>query len=575
MANYSSHRWLRFLIGTLFLVSAAHSLSAQNKQIIKDRELINARSAYIDGLAAFENENYRKALDLLTAAYVKLPDHPGINFALADAYFMINDYDNAEYYAKQAVKLNPQNRWYYLKLSRIYRQAGKSEAAINELNTALEFHPNNTELLFELAQIYSNTGRLLQANKIYNKLLHLRGENISIRLKKLQHFNSLDMKDSAITELQKIRAHDPGNLSTLQVLSKHYLEINRLEEAKEVLRNALEIKEHDPKTLIMLSEIYLKEHNWEKAHTLLETAITDTSVSEQEKITIARQFYSKFNADTDNAELRKITDTLLRKLMRDHPKSSQIQALAADFFTQTNQTGPALQALERTTTLTPTNDSAWRQHLQVLLMAGQTEKAIAVGKQAVKEIPQDPIILYLVGSAHLSNRQPGEAVGYLQKAIDLPVRRALKGNILASLGNAYAALDRWEESFKNYEASLEINPENVVVLNNYAYYLSLQKQQLQKAAKMARKALELDPDNPSYLDTVGWIYYQKGAYEKAEKYIRRSMEAGRASAEVMEHLGDVLHKLDKPREAKAWWRKAFEKDSTRTHLKDKISTQRE
>ncbi|MGK7369907.1 MAG: hypothetical protein ACNS64_06800, partial [Candidatus Halalkalibacterium sp. M3_1C_030] len=72
-------------------------------------------------------------------------------------------------------------------------------------------------------------------------------------------------------------------------------------------------------------------------------------------------------------------------------------------------------------------------------------------------------------------------------------------------------------------------------------------------------------------DTVGWVYYQKGEYQKAEKFIRASLDTDEASAEVMEHMGDVLDKLNKPEEALEWWKKAYEKDTTRTHLKEKIS----
>lgn len=575
MTIYLSNNLFVFFTGMLLLIGSATDLLAQDRQAVEDKELINARSTYIDGLAAFENENYQQALDLLSAAYVKLPDHPGVNFALADAYFMMNDLANAEYYGKQAIKLDPQNLWYHLKLANIYQESGKSEAALKELNAALNYHPNNTNLLYELAQTYREMDKLLEANKIYNKLLYLRGEDISLRLKRLQIFNSLDMRDSAITELQKIRKHDPSNLSTLHILSNHYLEMGRLDEAKEVLENALEINSRNSKTLIMLSDIYIKRAKWDRVNTLLGNAVTDTSVSVQEKINIARQLLSKFNEDRNNTKLRETIGSLLQKIMHAEPQSGPIQALAADFFAKTEQNELALQALERTTKLTPTNDSAWRQRLQILLMEGKTDEAITVGEQAVKEIPQAPILLYFLGSAHLSNQHPERAITYFKKAIELPIRQSMKRNILNSLGDAHAALRNWEQAFANYEASLKIDPQNGAVLNNYAYYLAIQNEQLQKAEEMAKKALELDSENPSYLDTAGWIYYQKGAYDKAEKYIRKSLNTGKASAEVMEHLGDVLDKLDKTDKAKKWWQKAFEKDSTRTHLKEKISTESE
>lgn len=571
MARHPSNNLILFLFTGVFLLFTHADLLGQNRQTVEDKELVNAQSSYIEGLAAFENENYQQALELLKGAYVKLPEHPGVNFALADAYFMINDLANAAYYGKQAVKLDPENQWYHLKLSDIYHENGKRKAAIDQLNAALEYHPNNTELLYELAQSYSDFGKLREANKMYNKILFLRGDDISIRLQKLKHFNRLNMQDSAITELQKIRDLDPNNLSTMQVLSNQYLKMDKLEEAKEVLQNALQIKSGDSQTLMMLSDIYLREAQWDSAGKLLENVMTDSTVAPQEKLKMARFLYSEFSDDTSNAELKKNTGAVLQKLMEAQPQSGQTQSLAADFFVQTNQNKLALEALEKTISLTPTDDSAWRQRLQLLLTEGKTEEAIEIGEQAANEIPQDPIILYFLGSAHLSNQNYATAIEYLEESVELPVRQQLKSSIFAALGNSHAALENWDKAFQNYEESLKINPQNAGVLNNYAYYLSLQKTKLQKAEELAQKALNLDPENPSYLDTLGWIYYQMEEYDQAEKYIRSALKNGGATAEIMEHMGNVFDKLDEPEKARDWWQKALQKDSSRTHLKDKIS----
>lgn len=558
----------------ILLVSAPWHNSfvfGQQRQPIEEKEHIEAHSAYIEGLAAFENKNFRKALDLLTAAYVKLPEHPGVNFALSDAYLQINDLENAEYYGKQAAKLDPQNRWYHLKLVEVYQIAGKAEAAISELTTALEYHPNDKDLLIELARAYSDYGEPIKSNNVYNQILSLDGETINIRLEKLTNFNKLNMRDSAIVELQKIRELDPDNLSTLQVLSNYYLEIGKLDEAREVLQNALQINRTDPKTLIMLSDVYMSEAQWDSVGTILGNVVKDSTVSAETKLKVARYLYSKYEADKENTEIRKATSTVFQQLIKSNSESGPTLDLAADFFVQTQQNELALQTLEKINALIPTDDTAWQQRLQLLLGEEKIDETIKVGEQAAQQIPQDPIILYFLGSAYLSNQNHAKAIENLKEASSLPARRPLKVNILGSLGDAYAAMDNWSPAFESYEESLKLDAENPAILNNYAYYLSQQKQNLAKAEEMARRAVELDPENASFLDTLGWIYYQKEEFQKAQEYIKASIDTGRASAEVMEHMGDVLNKLNKPEEAKKWWQKALNEDSTRTHLKDKIS----
>lgn len=557
------------LIG-LALLSLSKGVVAQQQQTVETNEQMKARSAYIDGLAAFENEDYERALDLLTTAYVKLPDHPGVNFALADAYLEINDIGNAEYYGKQAIKLDHENLWYRLKLVDVYQASGKMEAAINELNRALEYHPGDEGLLQELANLHSKNGSYRKANEIYNNLLNLRGEDINIRLQKLQNYHELEQQDSVIVELQKIRELDPGNLSTLQVLSNHYLETDRLEEAREVLQNALKINRKDPQTLIMLSDIYMAEEKWDSVAATLGNVVADSAVSSETKLKIGRYLYSKFNEDKDNESIRQATGRVFKNIMESEPESGEILSLSADFFTETKQHELALRALDHTTSRMPTNDSAWQRRLQLLMTEGKFKEAISIGEQAAEQIPQDPIILYFLGSAYLSDQGHQKAIENLEEASTLPARTPLKKSIYASLGDAYAGLEKWDQAFKNYEESLEIDPKNAVVLNNYAYYLSQQQENLSKAEKMARRALEIEPENPSYLDTLGWIYYQQEEFEKAEQYIKKAVETGQASPEVLEHMGDVLIKLDEPQEARIWWQKALDKDSTRTYLKDKI-----
>lgn len=536
-----------------------------------ERDLINGETAYIEGLQEFENANYERALDLFSEAYVKLPENAGLNYALADAYRKIGDLANASFYGKQAVNLDPENKWYRLMLAGIYREAGKNEATIEELEKTLEYHPQATEVLAELADTYASYGMLLESNKAYTKLLKLTGENINVHLQKLRNFNKLGMRDSVITELQKIRELDPDNLTTLQTLSNFYLEMNQKDEAKSILKSALDQNNRDPKTLIMLADLYAQEAKWDSVGTLLGNVVSDSIIPADAKLTVAQYMLSQYQQKPEDTRLQQATSSIIETFTANEPDYGQAHALAADFYNSLNQNTRALEALARTNELMPSNDGAWIQRMQLLLTEGNYREAIEIGAQAEKNVPQDPFIMYFWGSAYLAESQNAEAVDKLEKASRLPARRQLKSAIYNALGDAHAGLEQWEEAFNTYEQALKINPDNDLVLNNYAYFLSLQEKELDKAEKMALKANQLSPNNASYLDTVGWVYYQKGEYQKAEKFIRASLDTDEASAEVMEHMGDVLDKLNKPEEALEWWKKAYEKDTTRTHLKEKIS----
>jgi len=138
------------------------------------------------------------------------------------------------------------------------------------------------------------------------------------------------------------------------------------------------------------------------------------------------------------------------------------------------------------------------------------------------------------------------------------------------LGDAYHQTGQDEKAFEAYDASLKIKPDNSIVLNNYAYYLSLRGDQLDRAKKMALKANELDPGNSSNQDTYGWVLYKLGEYEEALEWIGKSIENHKVdNAEVLEHYGDVLYKLGRTEEALEYWKRALKAGKGGSELLEK------
>ncbi|MGB6123229.1 MAG: tetratricopeptide repeat protein, partial [Bacteroidota bacterium] len=122
-----------------------------------------------------------------------------------------------------------------------------------------------------------------------------------------------------------------------------------------------------------------------------------------------------------------------------------------------------------------------------------------------------------------------------------------------------------------YDLAIGIEPENDLVLNNYGYSLAERGVRLDKALEMAKKAIKAQPENPSYLDTIGWIYFQLGRYREAERFVREAIEKGEDNAVVYEHLGDIYFKLNQQERALEHWNMALELDEGNTALREKIA----
>jgi len=128
----------------------------------------------------------------------------------------------------------------------------------------------------------------------------------------------------------------------------------------------------------------------------------------------------------------------------------------------------------------------------------------------------------------------------------------------------------WEECDKTYEHALGIDSSNATVNNNYAYSLSERGEKLDLALEMAKLAIEKEPDNSSFLDTIGWVYYKLGNYEEAKTYLEKALEISGERPVMLDHLGDILFKMGKKELAVELWQKAYKLDSSNIDLKNKI-----
>ena len=140
------------------------------------------------------------------------------------------------------------------------------------------------------------------------------------------------------------------------------------------------------------------------------------------------------------------------------------------------------------------------------------------------------------------------------------------------MGDAHHSLKNNVESDKNYDNALRIDPNNVIVLNNYSYYLSLRNEDLEKAKRMSAKSNNLAPNQASFQDTYAWILFQLKEYENAKIWIDKAIDnSSDPSAELLEHKGDILFHLGELEEAVEFWKRAKKAGSTSKTIDKKIT----
>jgi Flp pilus assembly protein TadD len=221
------------------------------------------------------------------------------------------------------------------------------------------------------------------------------------------------------------------------------------------------------------------------------------------------------------------------------------------------------------------NFEVWENLLYLDIQVGQYDNAINHSEKALEMFPNQGMLHYFNGVAHLQKRHYEEAIFGFEQAKKLSGRKpALVAEINGMLGDAYNATKAFDKSDKAYDDALAVDPNNNTILNNYSYYLALRKFNLEKAEKMSALLVKNNPDNPTFLDTYAWVLYTRQKYKEARKVIERAVTSGNANATHIEHYGDILFQLGDVTGAVQQWEKARGLNANSETLNKKIANRK-
>jgi tetratricopeptide (TPR) repeat protein len=303
----------------------------------------------------------------------------------------------------------------------------------------------------------------------------------------------------------------------------------------------------------------------ERALPTMEYVLSRDSVSVDLKVHIGELYFAQLDEDST---LIPVTRSLFDRIRSKHPDDWRPYFYLGAIGSMSGEDTTAVKNFRRVTELAAWNADAWVYLSSAYLGKNKFEEAVQVLEPAVRAVPDDFRVNFFLGIAYNRLNRQTDAVRVLEKARTIDPTNV---DAAAQLALVYDGLKMHVESDSLYEAALRLRPENPLVLNNYAYSLAVRDVQLDRALSMSRQAVGLEPENPSYLDTIGWIYFRLGRYEEAEEYIARALTRGDANAEVLEHMGDVHFRLNRPDKAMEFWKRALELAPDNEELNAKVS----
>lgn len=546
------------LITWLFFACQSTKQTSSNQQLsaLSEKEEIAFGRAFLDGTKAKILGNYDEAVEHLALALKIDPKSAAAYYELGLVYNFQNN-DEAAYQAfKLANDLDNNNFWYKLSYASFLEKKGDKEEAIKTFVELVDLKPNQLELRYELSKLLVGQGRYKEGIEALNEIEERIGVNEEISLLKQRIYLYQNNLDGAINEVNALITAFPDELKYKRTLADLYLSNGKDDEGLKVLREMEAIAPDSYHVQMALSDYYLKQNDREKYLIATKKAFENPDMDIDTKVKFVLRNYK---IDSKNEELKKEGISLCYSISLAHPDDAKSHALYGDFLYFDEQDHLAADAYVKSIAIDSSKFPIWNQLLIILASKGESEKAVNYGKRGIDLFPNQAS-LYLITALQLNDLgQKEEALNYLDLGKDLVLSNpALKVQFYSSIGDINNDLKNFEKSDNAFEKAISIDPNNVFVLNNYSYYLSLRKVDLDKAEKLSLKANNLAPNQSSFLDTYAWIQFQKGNYELALEWINKAINASNKSAVLWEHKGDILYHLQKKEEAKLAWQKAAE-----------------
>ncbi len=566
----------------LFSFGCAADLSAQSKkkrakeQQTKNeqRNLLQAEIIFLEGEKYYMIEDFGKALIFFQKSLELNPQNAACHYKIAQILLAGEESEKALIYATQALQLEPENKYYYLLQADIYTKQTNYAAAAQTYESLLEKVPNTHQYLYDLAALYVYSNDFDAALNTYQKVEAKYGVSKELVFSRQRILLKQNKLDEALQEGVRLVNLFPNDSEYTINLAELFLANNRESEAVPYLNEYLEKDPNHARARLLLAEVFKKQGKVNEAMEQMVVAFSNPDLDLTPKLNVLVEYMKQLPDPIVEENALKLASSILEA----HPSDGNAYAVNGDLYlnlarenNNLEQKRKALDFYLKAAQLDKSNFSVWQNVLQIEGELSEYDSLAIHADQAIEVFPNQAPLYYYSGFANLSLDQPEEAVFALEQGKKLSRNDpSLKILFNTLLGDAYNELQDYDKSDEAYETVLELDPDNDHVLNNYSYFLSLRKKDLDKARKMSSKLVKRNPKNPTFLDTHAWVLYMLGDFKEAKGYLETALQHD-ASGTIIEHYGDVLFKLGDIENAVKQWNRAKGMDDTSELIDKKIA----
>ena len=535
-----------------------------------------SESASTRGRSGSADENVAKAIRYLEAATERSagqPD-PNIRATLARLYVRSGAYDKAIPVLTDLVNQEPGWQDGPLMLAEAYAGAGRTKDAIAWLE---ERTADDPRLLPALADFYERERRWPDAVGAYARAVQRMPRNTELKSRYASALLNLGGRDNAakardvLTEVVAARSGTP-DARALYMLSQAQRRLGDYPAAEATARRVIAQNSKSPWGFYALAESLEERRQYpaivdELAPVVAEFRGKGADASFDIGILLPHLGFAYQELGQYDKAINAFEEA--RKLAPDDPS---VAGYLVDAHLAAKKYGAASEVAKAALAQHPNDLRLTRLQARALRLSGKTDQGIAVLEEAVKNHSGEPMAYISLAQLYSDADRGAQAVRVLQ---DAQAKFPTVDAIAFELGAAYDKQKKFAEAESAFKDALSRNPENATALNYLGYMLAERGERLDESVGYLKKALEIEPDNGSYLDSIGWAYFKQNKLDLAEANLRRAAEQLKTNSVIQAHFGEVLFKVGRYDQAIEAWNRALTGDGDeidRAGLDKKIRT---
>lgn len=568
--------WLLVAVWTLVSCGTVKNAKEKPAVVLAQSSLTPERQRkydyfFLEAMRLKEKKDYASAFGLLQHCLDIHPNAASALYEVSQYYMFLRQVPQGQEALEKAVASAPDNYWYSQGLASLYQQQNELDKAITLLEQMAVRFPGKQDPLFNLLDLYGRQEKYDEVISTLNRLEKHMGKNEQLSMEKFRIY--LQMKDDkkAFQEIESLVQEYPMDMRYQVILGDVYLQNGKKQEAYDVYQKVLAAEPDNPMAIFSMASYYKQTGQEGLYQQQLDTLLLNKKVTPDTKVSVMRQMIvENEQADKDSTQIIALFD----RIMKQEQDDPQIPMLYAQYLLSKNMEAESVPVLEQVVDLDPTNKAARMMLVGTAVRKEDYKQIIKVCEPGIEATPDALEFYYYLAIAYNQAEQPDSVVSICKRALEHTTadsKKEVVSDFYSILGDMYHTQKQMKEAYAAYDSALVYNPSNIGALNNYAYYLSVERRDLDKAEEMSYKTVKAEPNNATYLDTYAWILFEKGNYAEARIYIDNAMKSDDEKSDVIvEHCGDIYYMTGDVDGALSYWKKALEMGSESKTLKQKI-----